>query len=311
LGVPLRIVFAGTPAFAVPALDALVDAGHEVCAVYTRPDRPAGRGRKLAASEVKARALALGLVIEQPQSMKAEESLARLSAIAPDVLIVVAYGLLLPQRVLDVPKLGCFNIHASLLPRWRGAAPIQHAILAGDATSGITIMRVTAGLDAGPIVAQREQRIGENMTAGELHDALAALGAPFMVDILQVIAAGRAVVREQNANEATYAPKVTRNDARILWNEPAELIARRVRAYNPRPGAEAIWRTGQLKIWRAQVREGRSGALPGEVLSADASGIEIACGSGSLALLTLQLPGKKRISAADFVHAHALAGERL
>jgi methionyl-tRNA formyltransferase len=309
--VPLRIVFAGTPAFAVPALDALAAAGHEIRAVYTQPDRPAGRGRKLAVSEVKARALARGLPVEQPQSMKVGESASRLHSFAPDVMIVVAYGVILPESVLVIPRLGCFNIHASLLPRWRGAAPIQHAILAGDGSTGITIMRMTAGLDTGPIVAQREQLIRDDMTAGELHDVLAGLGASLMVESLQSIAAGRVIMREQNSREASYAPKILRADARIRWSEPAELIARRVRAYEPWPGAETLWRDEQLKIWRTEVRVGQAGALPGEVLRANAGGIEIACGAGSLALLTLQLPGKKRISAADFVHAHALVGDRL
>lgn len=307
----LRIVFAGTPAFAVPALDALAAAGHDIRGVYTQPDRPAGRGRRLAASAVKECALALGLGIEQPQSLKQAESAARLRALAPDVMIVAAYGLILPQSILDIPRLGCFNIHASLLPRWRGAAPVQHAILAGDRSTGITIMRMTAGLDAGPIVAQRELPVGEDATAGDLQDALAELGAPLMVDTLELIATGRALMREQNSGEATYAPKISRADARIRWTESAAVIARRVRAYDPWPGAETSWRGEQLKIWRAAVRAGRPGAQPGEVLGADRTGIEIACGTGSLALLTLQLPGKKRVEAADFVHAHALAGEHL
>jgi methionyl-tRNA formyltransferase len=308
---PLRVVFAGTPAFAVPALDALGAAGHDILAVYTQPDRPAGRGRKLAASAVKERALARGLAVEQPQSMKSDEVVLRLRTLAPDVMIVVAYGLMLPQAVLDIPRLGCFNIHASLLPRWRGAAPIQHAILAGDRSTGITIMRMTAGLDAGPIVAQQELAISEAMSARELHDALAAMGAPLVVESLQAIAAGRAVMREQNAREATHAPRISRADARIRWSEPAQLIARRVRAYDPWPVAETVWRNEQLRIWRAVERAGRAGSAPGEVLSADAGGIEIACGEGSLALLTLQMPGRKPVAAADFLHAHSMIGDRL
>lgn len=307
----LRVVFAGTPAFAVPALDAIVAAGHYVPAVYTQPDRPAGRGRNLKPSEVKTRALELELGVEQPLSMKMPEPLARLRQLAPDVLVVVAYGLILPQSVLDVPRLGCFNIHASLLPRWRGAAPIQQAILAGDLMSGVTIMRMTAGLDAGPIVNQREQRIEPQMTAGELHDALSRLGAPLMVEVLNSVAAGTAVLHEQNAGAVTYAPKISKDDARVRWSDSAESIARRVRAYDPWPGATALWRDEQLKIWRADVRGGLQGARPGDVLSADASGIEVACGSGSLVLRTLQLPGRKRIDAADFLHAHAIEGDQL
>ena len=307
----LRLVFAGTPVFAVPALEALAAAGHDICAVYTQPDRPAGRGRKLAESPVKARALALGLAIEQPESLKSIEVTTRLRALAPDAIIVVAYGLILPQSVLDAPRLGCFNIHASLLPRWRGAAPIQHAILAGDGTTGVTIMRMTAALDTGPILAQREQPIGTSMTAGELHDALAELGAALLVDTLQSIAAGRAVMREQHASAASHAPKITRSAARISWQEPAALIERCVRAFNPVPGAETLWRGEPLKIWRAEVRSDRAAALPGQVLTADAGGIEIACGTGTLAALTLQLPGRRRIAAADFVHAHTIVGERL
>jgi methionyl-tRNA formyltransferase len=307
----LRLVFAGTPAFAVPALDALVAAGHEVCAVYTQPDRPAGRGRLVTASEVKQRALQACLRVEQPQSLKSADYIASLRMLAPDAMIVVAYGLILPQSVLDIPRLGCFNIHASLLPRWRGAAPIQHAILAGDRSTGVTIMRMTAGLDEGPILAQREHAIHEDMTAADLHDALAPIGAALIVETLESIAEGRVVEREQDARAATYAPKISRGDARVRWSEPAEVIARRVRAFDPWPGAEAAWRGEALKIWRAEVRSGRVGAAPGEVLHADESGIEVACGVGSLALLTLQLPGRKRVSAGDFVHAHPIAGDRL
>jgi len=307
----LRIVFAGTPAFAVPTLDAIIAAGHHVPAVYTQPDRPAGRGRNLKPSEVKMRALELELAVEQPLSMRMPETLPRLRQLAPDVLVVVAYGLILPQSVLDVPRLGCFNIHASLLPRWRGAAPIQQAILAGDSMTGVTIMRMTAGLDEGPILAQREQRIDAHMTAGELHDALAPAGATLMVEVLDSVAAGTAVAREQDAGAATYAPKISKDDARIVWSDSAASIARRIRAYDPWPGAAALWRGEQIKIWRAEVRAGRLGARPGEVLSADASGIEVACGNGSLALRTLQLPGRKRIDAADFLHAHSIAGDSL
>ena len=307
----LRIVFAGTPAFAVPALDALIDAGHEIRAVYTQPDRPAGRGRKLTASEVKRCALAHNLHVEQPASLKTPEALDRLRSFAPDAMVVVAYGLLLPQAVLEVPRLGCFNIHASLLPRWRGAAPIQHAILAGDRSSGVTIMRMSAGLDAGPIVEQRERTIDDSMTAGELHDALAPIGAALMADCLPRIADGRVTLREQDESGVTFAPKINRADTRIRWSEAADAIERRVRAYDPTPGAETAWGGEQLKIWRASVRAGVSNATPGEVLRADASGIEVACGSGALALETLQLPGRKRVSAGDFLHAHGLAGERL
>ena len=307
----LRIVFAGTPAFAVPTLDAIIAAGHHVPAVYTQPDRPAGRGRNLKPSEVKMRALELELAVEQPLSMRMPETLPRLRQLAPDVLVVVAYGLILPQSVLDVPRLGCFNIHASLLPRWRGAAPIQQAILAGDSMTGVTIMRMTAGLDEGPILAQREQRIDAHMTAGELHDALAPTGATLMVEVLDSVAAGTAVAREQDAGAATYAPKISKDDARIVWSDSAASIVRRIRAYDPWPGAAALWRGEQIKIWRAEVRAGRLGARPGEVLSADASGIEVACGNGSLALRTLQLPGRKRIDAADFLHAHSIAGDSL
>jgi len=307
----LRIVFAGTPAFAVPALDALIDAGHEIRAVYTQPDRPAGRGRKLAESEVKRCALAHQLHVEQPASLKTPEALERLRSFAPNAMVVVAYGLLLPQAVLDVPGLGCFNIHASLLPRWRGAAPIQHAILAGDRSSGVTIMRISAELDAGPIVEQREQIIDNAMTAGELHDALAQIGAALMAECLPRIAEGRVTLREQDQSGVTLAPKISREDARIRWSEAADAIERRVRAYDPTPGAETAWRGEQLKIWRASVRAGVATATPGEVLRADANGIEVACGGGALALESLQLPGRKRVSAADFLHAHALAGERL
>ncbi|HZF16958.1 MAG TPA: methionyl-tRNA formyltransferase [Steroidobacteraceae bacterium] len=307
----LRVVFAGTPAFAVPALDALIEAGHEICAVYTQPDRPSGRGRKLTASAVKTRALVRRLHIEQPSSMKSPESAERLSSLTPDAMVVVAYGQILPQAVLDVPRLGCFNIHASLLPRWRGAAPIQHAILAGDPRTGVSIMRMTQGLDSGPVIAQRELRIDPQMSAGELHDALAPLGASLMVEALEQVAGGHAAPREQNAGDATHAPKIVRGDAHIDWNASAERIERQVRAYDPWPGAESSWRGGPLKIWRAQARDRAVNAPAGEILQADAGGIEVACGTGVLALLALQLPGRNRVTAADFVHAHAMTGDRL
>lgn len=299
----MRIVFAGTPDFAVPALDALVDAGHAIVAVYTQPDRPAGRGRKLVASPVKQRALELGIPVEQPESLKTPEAQQRLREYAPEVMVVVAYGLLLPQAVLDIPARGCLNIHASLLPRWRGAAPIQRAIEAGDAESGVCIMQMERGLDTGPVLLEKRLNIGERETGGELHDRLARLGAEAIVEALAQLDA--LTPRPQDDVQATYARKLEKHEARIDWNEAAIDIERRVRAFNPWPVAFTTLDGQPLRIWRAEATAGAG--QPGTVIAAANAGIDVATGDGALRILELQPAGKRVLTAAQFLNGHRLA----
>ena len=312
----LRLVYAGTPEFAVPALDALART-HAVVAVYTQPDRPAGRGRALAQSPVKQRALELGLPVEQPPTLKTPDAAARLAAYAPDAMVVAAYGLLLPQAVLDVPRLGCINIHASTLPRWRGAAPIQRAILAGDATTGVCIMRMEAGLDTGPVYRQESLGIGARETAGGLHDRLAALGARLIVDALAALEAGTARAAPQPADGVTYAHKLDKREATIDWRRPAAEIERAVRAFVPWPIAETRLAGEQLRVHEAIVREGAPGDLPapGTIVAAGGDGIDVATGDGVLRLLRVQLAGRKPVTAREFLNAGgrsaSLVGARL
>jgi methionyl-tRNA formyltransferase len=307
----LRIVFAGTPEFAVPALDALHAAGHELGAVYTQPDRPAGRGQSLTASPVKRRALELGLVVEQPASLKAVEGVTRLREFHADLMVVVAYGLILPQAVLDVPRLGAWNIHASLLPRWRGAAPIQRAILAGDTATGITIMQMEAGLDTGPMLLVREAPIGPREHAGSLHDRLAALGAEAIVAAIDEWQAGRVTPRVQPSDGATYATKLRKDEARIDWRQAAVAIDAQVRAFNPWPVAETRWDGRQLRIWQAEPGSMITTAVPGTVLEAAGDRCVVATGAGTLRLREVQLAGRRAMSAAEFLNANDLAGARL
>jgi methionyl-tRNA formyltransferase len=311
---PLRIVFAGTPEFAVPALQALQDAGHLIVAVYTQPDRPAGRGREVASSAVKQRALALGLVVEQPPTLKAPEAQQRLADYAPDLMVVVAYGLILPQAVLDIPRLGCLNIHGSLLPRWRGAAPIQRAVLAGDTRTGISIMLMDAGLDTGPELLRRELSIGSRETGGELQDRLAPLGAEAIVAAVQGWVAGSIRPTPQPAAGATYAAKIRKDEARIDWSKSAAAIDRQVRAFNPRPIAETQLCDGQVRIWEARPVTAefaaQPGALPGTLVPAAAGRIVVATGDGLLELLTMQFPGRKPLKARDILNSGPLGGER-
>jgi len=307
----LRIVFAGTPEFAVPPLDALHGAGHELVAVYTQPDRPAGRGQALTASPVKRRALELGLTVEQPASLKSPEAVDRLRAFGADLMVVVAYGLILPQAVLDVPRLGCWNIHASLLPRWRGAAPIQRAILAGDTSSGITIMQMEAGLDTGPMLLVRETPIGPRELGGELHDRLSRMGAEAIVAAIDELQAGRIQPVIQPAAGATYAAKLNKAEARIDWAQPAVAIDRQVRAFNPWPVAETTWDGKQLRVWQCEPEPRASSAVPGTVIESAGGRIVVATGDGALRLLVLQLAGRRAMSAAEFLNASTLAGARL
>jgi methionyl-tRNA formyltransferase len=311
---PLRIVFAGTPEFSVPALQALHDAGHAIVAAYTQPDRPAGRGREVASSAVKQRALALGVPVEQPLTLKSPDAQQRLAAYAPDLVVVVAYGLILPQAVLDIPRLGCLNIHGSLLPRWRGAAPIQRAVLAGDERTGISIMLMDAGLDTGPELLRRELTIGPRETAGELHDRLASLGAQAIVEAVHGWAAGTLSATPQPPTGATYAAKVSKDEARIDWTKSAVEIDRQVRAFNPWPVAETRLGGEQVRIWEARpviedIAVG-SHAAPGTVVSALAGRIVVATGDGPLELLTMQFPGRKPLKARDILNSRTLGGER-
>jgi methionyl-tRNA formyltransferase len=304
----LAVAFAGTPDFALPALDAVAASRHRIAVVYTQPDRPAGRGRRIAASPVKQRALALRLPVEQPRTLRDRAAAAGLARYAPDVMLVVAYGLLLPQAILDTPKLGCFNIHGSLLPRWRGAAPVARAIEAGDEQTGVCIMRMAAGLDTGPVLRSRQIARGLRETAGELRLRLAAAGAALAVETLDEIALGRVVARPQDESRATYARKLDKSEARLDWREPARVLERRVRAFNPWPVAEAVFEGRQLRIFEARTVAAGRAAPPGTILSADASGIVVMTGDQALALQRVQLPGKRSVSAAEFANARPLAG---
>jgi methionyl-tRNA formyltransferase len=307
----LRLGFAGTPEFAIAALDALRTSRHTVEAVFTQPDRPAGRGQALQAGAVKRRALELGLPVHQPQSFKSAEADTLLRELKLDALVVVAYGQILPPSILARPALGCFNIHASLLPRWRGAAPIQRALLAGDTTTGVTIMRMEAGLDTGPMLASRTLEIAPRETAGSLHDRLAMLGAALICEALDAVAAGDAEGRPQPQQGVTYAGKINKAEALIDWTEAAGAIDRRVRAFNPWPIAETRFNGAQLRIWEAELLGSEGMAPPpGTVLATSTAGIDVACGRGALRLTRLQLAGRKPLAAAEFINAQPLAGAR-
>jgi methionyl-tRNA formyltransferase len=305
----MRLVFAGTPEFAVPALDALASAGHTLAAVLTRPDRPAGRGLAPAASPVKRAAERRGVPVLQPTTLKDEAVQARLTALAPDALVVVAYGLILPQAVLDIPRLGALNVHASLLPRWRGAAPIQRALLAGDRETGVCIMQMAAGLDTGPVLLSEAVPIAPDETAGTLHDKLAPLGARLLVAALDGLARGTLRPTPQAAEGVTYAAKIEKHESRIDWTRPAVEIERRVRAFDPAPGAAARIRGAEVKIWRAALVAARG--APGEVVGVGPDGIVVACGEAALRLEALQRAGGKRLAAAAFQRGFPVAaGDR-
>ncbi|MDQ0009063.1 methionyl-tRNA formyltransferase [Luteibacter jiangsuensis] len=303
-GRSLRVVFAGTPEFAVPCLEACRASGADVVAVYTQPDRPAGRGRKLAASPVKDAALAAGIPVEQPESFKAEADRERLAAYAPDLMVVVAYGLILPRKVLAIPRLGCWNVHASLLPRWRGAAPIQRAILAGDSESGVDLMQMEAGLDTGPVLVERRTPIGVDDTGGSLHDRLSALGADALSEGLRRTLAGETLTpRAQPEEGVVYAHKLDKAEARLDFSLPATELERKVRAFDPWPVAEADVAGERLRVWSARAIEGVPGVPAGEVIAASRAGIDVACAEGTLRLTAVQRAGGRRIGAADYLNA--------
>ena len=299
----MRVAFAGTPVFAAAAFEAIAAAGHVIPIVLTQPDRPAGRGMRLAASAVAETARRLGLPVAKPQTLRDAAAQQALRDANADVLVVAAYGLLLPPEALAIPRLGCINIHASLLPRWRGAAPIQRAILAGDERTGITLMQMDAGLDTGPMLASESIPIGPGDTAGTLTASLARLGARLIVEALAAPDAWRAT--PQDSALATHAPKITRQEAAIDWTQPAHAIERHVRAFNPTPGAETRLRGEAIKVWETAVAE-QAGA-PGTVIACDAKRVLVACGSGSLELLRVQRQGGKAIAAIDFARGARLA----
>jgi methionyl-tRNA formyltransferase len=299
----MRIVFAGTPEFAVPSLVAAAQR-NEVVAVYTQPDRPAGRGRAMTPSPVKLEALRRGLPVLQPETLKTELSHDALRALKPDVMIVVAYGLLLPQSILDIPKYGCWNVHASLLPRWRGAAPIQRAIEAGDAQTGACLMQMEKGLDTGPVLLKQMLDIAPDETAGQLHDRLAKLGALVLADGIGLLRAGmKPVPQPQPAEGATYARKLEKSEARLDWSQPADVLERKVRAFDPWPIAEGDIAGDAVRIHRAIAIDNATNAAPGTVLDAGRDGIDIACGRGALRIRVLQRAGGKAITAADYLNA--------
>ncbi|MFL6604331.1 MAG: methionyl-tRNA formyltransferase [Steroidobacteraceae bacterium] len=337
----MRVAFAGTPDFALPAFHALAASRHQLVGVLTQPDRPKGRGRQLAASPVKLAALERGVPVSQPVTLKTEADRADLAWWQTDVLVVVAYGLILPRAALELPRLGCVNIHASLLPRWRGAAPIQRAILAGDAQSGVSIMRMDVGLDTGPVFLERAVAIGPQETGGSLHDRLAELGGKAVVQVLDALEEGRATSTPQREDGVTYAAKIAKSEALIDWGRDAVDIARKVRAFNPWPIAETRLDGEQLRIYSAQaIDEDRAahadGAVndsraiheapaghrasggrprgrsePGTITEIQANSIVVACGNGSIALTELQRPGRKPVAARDLINTLNLAGRRL
>jgi len=309
----MNLIFAGTPEFAVPALRALLDAGHSILAVYTQPDRPAGRGRKLGMSAVKEFALAQGLRVHQPLTLKSDSEAETLRVLKPDALIVIAYGLILPKSILSIPQYGCINVHASLLPRWRGAAPIQRAIEAGDTRTGITIMQMDEGLDTGTMLAMAETPIGADDNAATLHDRLAALGGHVLVDTLAQLARGTITPQAQDNARATYAAKLKKEEARLDWNADAELLARRIRAFNPWPVAHTTLDGQTLRLWQARAENGAPAAQPpGTVLAADARGVRVQCAAGVLQVTRLQLEGGKVLDAQAFLNGRPLpAGVRL
>ena len=301
---PLRIVYAGTPEFAVPALAALCASEHEVVAVYTQPDRPAGRGRVLTASPVKVCAQVHSLPVIQPLNFREAQSIEQLRGYQPDVMVVAAYGLILPQAVLDIPRMGCINIHASLLPRWRGAAPIQRAILAGDAETGITIMRMEAGLDTGPMLKKQGFMLTSEDTAASVHDRLAELGATLLMQVLDHFSESLHHAVPQPQDGVTYAKKLSKEEALLDWSLSAEQLDRQIRAFNPWPIAETRLHDQQLRVWRAQVMRHAHDQNPGTIIATNSHGIQVACGSDVLNLIEVQLAGRNRLSAAEFIKSH-------
>lgn len=307
----MNLIFAGTPAFAVPALEALLRSGHQIRAVYTQPDRAAGRGRKLTAGAVKQCAQKHGIKIHQPDKLTHEEN--SLRAYAPDAMVVIAYGMLLPASLLAIPRYGCLNVHASLLPRWRGAAPIARAIEAGDTITGVSIMQMDAGLDTGPVLAEAQISVHESDTAQTLHDRLATLGASTLLTTLEHLARGEVRPHVQNSAQACYAKKLRKDESLLDWTAPALVLHRKIRALNPWPVASTTWHGKKLRLWDVGPLPPPSApGAPGTVIQADASGIRVLTGAGVLTLTRLQAEGGKILPAGEFLNGHLLvAGDRL
>ena len=303
----LRVVFAGTPEFSVSALAAIHDAGHEVCAVYTQPDRPAGRGRKLTPSPVKQWAMDHSMVVHQPTSLKDDDQQKILAEFNADVMVVVAYGLLLPKAVLDAPRYGCINIHASLLPKWRGAAPIQRAIESGDTETGVTIMQMDEGLDTGDMLLWELQAIDDDTTAGALHDKLSKLGARLIVNALDQIMGGLVSPQPQPSLGVTYAHKLQKAEAKIDWNQSAHEILRKINAFNPWPVAQTTFNGEVLRVWGAKMGQTRSICEPGSITAATKDGIAVATDDGELLVTRVQLAGKKQMDVGEFLNARPVA----
>ncbi|MCP3748259.1 methionyl-tRNA formyltransferase [Pseudomonas sp. SBB6] len=297
----MRIVFAGTPEFAAEHLKALIDSPYDVVAVYTQPDRPAGRGQKLMPSAVKQLAVDNGIQVLQPPTLRNAEAQAELAALQPDLMVVVAYGLILPQAVLDIPRLGCINSHASLLPRWRGAAPIQRAVEAGDSESGVTVMRMEAGLDTGPMLLKVSTPISASDTGGTLHDRLAEMGPPAVLEAVAGLAAGTLQGEVQDDSLATYAHKLNKDEARLDWSRPAVELERLIRAFNPWPICHSTLNGEAVKVLAASLSTGSGN--PGEILSASKDGLIVACGEQALCLTRLQLPGGKALNFSDLFNS--------
>jgi len=299
----LRLVFAGTPEFALPSLAACVESGADVVAVYTQPDRPAGRGRRPSPSPVKQAAVAAGIPIEQPATLKAVGAQATLAALRPDLLVVVAYGLILPPAVLGLPTHGCWNVHASLLPRWRGAAPIQRAILAGDRVTGVSLMQMDAGLDTGAVMLEQSTPIHADDTGGSLHDRLAALGAQVLAEALRALLTGHPPAAHAQADTGiSYAHKLEKSQAELDWQQPAVALERQVRAFDPWPVATTHIAGEPVRVWAARALDRQHAAIPGSVLAAGAEGIDVACGSGVLRIAVLQRAGGRRLGAVDYLN---------
>jgi len=306
----MRIIFAGTPEFAVPALQALLNSNHEVLAVYTQPDRPSGRGRKLQIGPVKSLALSANIPVFQPLNLQAEEDVVKMQSLGADLMVVVAYGLILSQTVLDIPKLGCINIHGSLLPRWRGAAPINRAVVAGDKQTGVTIMRVVKQLDAGDMLYKIACDIGEHETASELHDRMMLMGAEGLIKTLALMEADQLVPESQNEALVTYAHKLAKHEAELDWSKSAVDLERQVRGLNAWPVAQTQLEGKVMRVWRAEV-VGHSVSVVSGTILADSKHIDVATGDGVLRLLEIQMPGKKRVDVRAFLNAHHVEGLQL
>lgn len=306
----MKIVFAGTPDFAVPALQMLIDSGHEICAVYTQPDRPAGRGRKLTPSPIKALALAANIPVYQPETLKTEADIEQLDSLGADLMVVVAYGLMLPQAVLDAPKQGCINIHGSLLPRWRGAAPIHRAVIAGDDKTGVTIMRVIKKLDAGDMLHKEACDIEPHHTSSDLHDKLAELGAIGCQKVLAQIENGTLTAEKQDEALVTYAAKLEKSEAILDWQMPAQELDRIIRGLNSWPVAQTLFHGKVLRIWKASIADETVGLQSG-VASQEGKQMWVGTGQGELNLLEVQLPGKKRMDIQSFLNSHDVNGVKL